>query len=123
MSVSPPPGGGSGLASIGEQMWKESPRCVERWTKLFDVDVPHGPDSHRLPSLSTWIIGSPSVRRGPATLLGPIAMPPVARYGFDVARPAVNVKFADPESPPPVPRLAYPRGHGATGVPVTCVAS
>ena len=29
----------------------------------------------------------------------------------------------DAESPPPVPRLAYPRGHGATGVPVTCVAS
>src|SRR5437764_13286291 len=99
MSVSPPPGGGSGLASIGETMWKESPRSVERWTKLCDVDVPHGPDSQMLPSLSTWIIGSPSVRRGSATMLGPTAMPPVGRVGFGVAAPGVNVRLAAAETP------------------------
>src|SRR5438105_13584918 len=95
MSVSRPPGGGSGLASIGETMWKESPRSVERWTKLCDVDVPHGPDSQRLPSLSTWIIRSPSVRRGSPTRLGPTALPPVGRVGFGVGGPGVDVGTAE----------------------------
>src|SRR5439155_752480 len=76
ISVSPPPGGASGLMA-GEVGWNESPPSVERWTKLICVDVPHGPDSQMLPSRSTWIIGSPSVRTGSATVLGPKAMPPV----------------------------------------------
>src|SRR5438552_17571123 len=96
MSVSPPPGGGSGLASIGETMWKESPRSVERRTKLCDVDVPHGPDSQMLPSLSAWIIASPSVRRVAATTLGPTAMPPVVRVGFGVGGHGVDVRLVDP---------------------------
>src|SRR5207249_9632109 len=44
MSVSPPPGGASGLW-VEEVRWNESPPSVERWTKLSCVDVPHGPDS------------------------------------------------------------------------------
>src|SRR5438105_869241 len=39
MSVSPPPGGGSGLASIGETMWKESPRSVEGAARVVHVQV------------------------------------------------------------------------------------
>src|SRR5437660_12756979 len=98
MSVSPPPGGGSGLASIGETMWTESPRSAERWTKLCDVDVPHGPDSHSLPSLSTWIIGSPSARSGSATVPGPTTRPPAGLVGLGGAGHGATLGTADAES-------------------------
>src|SRR5919197_4774415 len=49
MSVSPPPGPGSGLRPAGLSTWNESPLSVERWINEFCVVVPHGPDSQRLP--------------------------------------------------------------------------
>src|SRR5207237_9887344 len=93
MSVSPPPGGASGLW-VEEVRWNESPPSVERWTKLSCVDVPHGPDSQMLPLRSTWIIGSPSVRTVSATVLRPHAMPPVGRVGLGTAAPAVHERLA-----------------------------
>src|SRR5207253_7910374 len=95
MSVSPPPGGASGLW-VEEVRWNESPPSVERWTKLSCVDVPRGPDSQMLPLRSTWIIGSPSVRTGSATVLGPKAIPPVGCVGFGTGPPGVNARVADP---------------------------
>jgi hypothetical protein len=45
MSVSPPPGGASGLSPIGLTVWNSRPLSVERWTHDCCVEVPNGPDS------------------------------------------------------------------------------
>src|SRR2546423_13096434 len=44
-SVSPPPGGASGLSPTGLSTWKERPLSVERARNEFWVGIPHGPDS------------------------------------------------------------------------------
>src|SRR5436853_6199034 len=93
----------------GEVGWNESPPSVERWTKLICVEVPHGPDSQLLPSRSTWIIGSPSVRTGSATVVGPKAMPPGGCVGFGTGAPGVNARVAGPGSSAPRTR------NGTTG--------
>src|SRR6478672_4197159 len=49
MSVSPPPGPGSGLRPAGLSTWNESPLSVERWMNELFVVVPQGPDSQTLP--------------------------------------------------------------------------
>src|ERR671936_1376466 len=68
MSVSPPPGPGSGLRPAGLSTWNESPLSVERWINEFCVVVPHGPDSQRLPLRSNVSSGSPSVRCASTTV-------------------------------------------------------
>src|SRR5919197_3599641 len=49
MSVSPPPGPGSGRRPAGLSTWKERPVSVERWMNELLVVVPQGPDSQMLP--------------------------------------------------------------------------
>jgi hypothetical protein len=44
-SVSPPPGGASGLSPTGLSLWNERPLSVERAMNEVWVVVPHGPDS------------------------------------------------------------------------------
>src|SRR5919197_6142626 len=68
MSVSPPPGPGSGRSPAGLSTWKESPLSVERWMNELLVVVPHGPDSQMLPFWSKWSSGSPSVRCASTTV-------------------------------------------------------
>src|ERR1043166_6022201 len=68
MSVSPPPGPGSGLSPAGLSTWNESPPSVERWMNELFVVVPQGPDSQMLPFWSKWSSGSPSVRCASTTV-------------------------------------------------------
>src|SRR3954452_14579119 len=57
MSVSPPPGPGSGLRAGGLSAGNESPSSVERWMKELFVVVPQGPDAQTLPFWSKWVSG------------------------------------------------------------------
>src|ERR671930_1106165 len=89
MSVSPPPGPGSGRSPFGLSMWNESPLSVERWMNEFWVVVPHGPDSQMLPLWSKWSSGSPSVRCASTTVA-------LLKLSF----PATRLIVGGPNSPP-----------------------
>src|ERR671930_781766 len=98
MSVSPPPGPGSGRRPTGLSTWNESPLSVERWMKEFCVVVPHGPDSQRLPFWSKWSSGSPSVRWASTT----VAV-------LNGSRPVTRLIVGGPNSPP-ASELGIPTG-------------
>src|ERR1051325_9981293 len=68
MSVSPPPGPGSGLRPAGLSTLNERPLSAERWMNELFVVVPQGPDSQILPFWSKWVSGSPSVRWASTTV-------------------------------------------------------
>src|SRR5919198_5160044 len=79
MSVSPPPGPGSGRRPFGLSTWNSSPPSVERWMNEFCVVVPQGPDSQRFPFMSNQSRGSPSVRCASTTVAGLKRSLPVVR--------------------------------------------
>src|SRR6266581_3899676 len=89
MSVSPPPGPGSGLKPTGLSTWNESPPSVERWMNELFVVVPQGPDSQMFPFWSKWSSGSPSVRWASTT---------VALLNWSL--PATRLIVGGPNSPP-----------------------
>ena len=89
MSVSPPPGPGSGRSPAGLSTWNERPSSVERWMNELFVVVPHGPDSQTEPSLPKWESGSPSVRCGSTT----VAV-------LNASLPATRLIVGGPNSPP-----------------------
>src|ERR1043166_4931318 len=65
MSVSPPPGPGSGLRPAGLSTLNERPLSVERWVNELFVVVPQGPDSQMFPFWSKWGSAPPSGRGAP----------------------------------------------------------
>src|SRR5438132_5820464 len=103
MSVSPPPGPGSGLRPTGLSTWNERPLSVERWMNELLVVVPHGPDSQMFPFASKWSSGSPSVRWASTTvallngslpvtrrIVGGPNSPPASEPGIPTAGPFVT---------------------------------
>src|SRR3954447_25798672 len=93
MSVSPPPGPASGRSPIGETTWKLLPPSVERCTNEFCVVVPHGPDSHQVPSGWRNASGSPSVRCASTIVEGP-------KTAFQLVRDGTGLIPFDPPSDP-----------------------
>src|SRR6476646_9129081 len=89
ISVSPPPGPGSGLRPAGLSTWKERPLSVDRWMNELFVVVPQGPDSQTFPFASKWSSGSPSVRWASTT---------VALLNWSL--PATRLIVGGPNSPP-----------------------
>src|SRR5437868_12388345 len=89
MSVSPPPGPGSGLRPTGLSTWKERPPSVDRWMNELFVVVPQGPYSQMLPFWSKWSSGSPSVRCASTT----VAL-------LNCSLPATRLIVGGPNSPP-----------------------
>src|SRR3954447_12717742 len=96
MSVSPPPGPGSGLRPTGLSTWKESPLSVERWMNELLVVVPQGPDSQMFPFASKWLSGSPSVRCASTTVAS-------ENWSLPVTRLIVGGPNSPPASEPGVP--------------------
>src|ERR1041384_4831277 len=89
MSVSPPPGPGSGLRPTGLSTWNERPPSVERWMNELFVVVPQGPDSQMFPFWSKWVSGSPSVRCASTT----VAL-------LKLSLPGTRLIVGGPNSPP-----------------------
>src|ERR1051325_4781359 len=94
MSVSPPPGPGSGLRPTGLSTWNERPPSVERGMNELFVVVPQGPDSQMFRVGSRGVSGAPSVRgasrtvalvklslRGPLRIVGGRNSPPASDGG------------------------------------------
>src|SRR3954469_3788378 len=98
MSVSPPPGPGSGRSPAGLSTWNESPLSVERWINDVLRVVPQGPDSQIEPSLPKWASGSPSVRCASTTVA-------LLNWSFPATRRIVG----GPNSPP-ASELGTPTG-------------
>src|SRR5919201_6020356 len=96
MSVSPPPGPGSGRSPAGLSTWNESPLSVERWMNELLVVVPQGPDSQMFPFWSKWASGSPSVRCASTTVA-------LLKFSLPVTRLIVGGPNSPPASEPGTP--------------------